>query len=400
MKDKPKVLSRFLGLNNVLDPMVGDMDADGKPRTWEWQQQADNVNLTNAGKYVRRDGFKPFLSGANVTAAFSTVDFQRLYLIDSGTLGEIQEDGTAGMLHEGLTGPAYWAEVNQVVYLSSSEKLEVRRDGTVRPWGVPTPVGGALAPASGSLPAGTYQVCFTHADDNGREGGSSPSLSIEVADGGIALTDIPTIPGYYTCCYLTDGGAIFYRAATYPWVVKSATLSALPEGPELTTELLNPPPENGGYVAHFGARMYIAEYLPASDTTVVWASEPLGYHLFDLDKSFFLVPGEVTQLADAGTSLLVVTRHQVFAYTGSGIKKLADYGAPHGQHISHGPAPAQHLYFWTDRGLCRAEPFENLTEGRVSVPPGSRVAGGVIQQHGYTRYVAVLKSGGAAFNKR
>ena len=58
------------------------------------------------------------------------------------------------------------------------------------------------------------------------------------------------------------------------------------------------------------------------------------------------------------------------------------------------------VYIWTQRGLCKAMPFVNLTSGHVSVAPGIQAGAAVIAQGGQRRFVACLHAGGEAFNAR
>lgn len=396
-RDK-KVLSAFLGLNNKLDPMRGRPATQGVgAKTWQLLQQADNVNLSDSGSAARRDGYENFVAATNITGSFTTFDFRRMFIVDNGTLKQVNQDGTTVDLADGLSGTCYWTEVNDSVYLSCSEKVEIKNDGGVRAWGVPVPQSGSLVEVDGRLDPGVYQVCFTHTDEDGREGGATPSLAISITLGGIQV-DVPTLGGYYTNIYLATKGTPFYKAGTVPYTTTRFVCNSLPQGRELTNAFLDEPPAQAGHVAYFKGRLYAAQYVPESDATVIWYSEALGFHLFNLNDSFFMVPGKVVQMAGSDSALMLSTDRRTFLYNQDGLDAVAEYGAIDGQHADIGPDGK--LYWWSSRGLCRAAPFENLTESNVSVDPGVRAAGGVIQQHGYTRYVTVLKRGGAAFNKR
>lgn len=401
MTTKPlSPLSQFLGLNNTADPLIGTTGADGKPRTWHWQSKAENVNFTDAGRCTRRDGYAPFVEGSGITASFSTFDFERLYIVAGETLMRVNQDGTTVPLRGGLSGAARWAEINDAVYLScGNQKLEVRKDDEVMEWGVPTPQGGQVEVVSGELPPGQYQACFTFIDEAGREGGASASIAVTLdAEGGLSVSSIPHIAGHYTLLYIAERSPIFRLAAVLPVVTDAYVHSAGVLGRELVTQFLDPPPANALDIAAFRGQLYAAEYIPEADVTAVWASEPMGFHLFSLNSSFLQVPGQVTQMAGADDVLLIVTRTRTYLYDGEGLRQVAEYGGPPGQHVDMDTQ--RRLCFWTDRGLCRAPPFENLTESRVSVAPGNAASGGIIQQHGYSRYVVALQIGGSPFNKR
>ena len=389
----------FLGLNTVLDPMRGTPGSQGvAPKSWEWMQRADNIDLTDSGGIARREGFTLFTPGVNITASFSTFDFSRAFVIDSGTLKQVNADGTTIDLATGLTGVAHWAEINDVVYLSCDQKLEIHKN-RVQTWGVPVPTGGDLVQASGGLAPGLYQICFTHLSADGKEGGASPFLAIQVVDGGITIESPPIKPGHQTLIYIALRGTVFnFAAALTDAHVGPYTYGGGPTGRELTNQFLDAPPAGITHVAAYAGQLYGAEYLPESDSTVIWGSEPLGFHLFNLNDGFFLVPGKVAQMAASSDTLMLSTESRTFLYNQNGLEEVAEYGSIDGQHADIGPD--NKLYFWTKRGLCRALPFENLTQSNVSVAPGVRAAGGVIQRHGYTKYVVALQSGGSPFNKR
>lgn len=148
-------------------------------------------------------------------------------------------------------------------------------------------------------------------------------------------------------------------------------------------------------IQHWHGRMYAAQWLAGEDQTVIWFSEPLGYHLFSLDANFLIVPGRVHMLAPHAEALLIGTDRRIHAYNGESIAQLADYGVPPGQHWS---ADGQRVLFWSLRGLCAALPFQNLTENQVSVAPGVRAGGCLIQSGGQKRFIASIQQGGQPFN--
>ena len=403
MIEASQKLVRFQGLNTVDDPLVGTRDDQGKPLTWEWLAEANNVDISDEGRLARRDGYQPFRSGGNIQASFSTFDFQRLYVVDSGVLLGVRPDGTAAELATGLAGPFHWAEINDEVFLSCSTPLRIDKlRNEAAAWVVPVPVGGSLVEASGELEPGIYQVCFTHIDEAGREGGASPAIPIQITAGAIQI-EAPMALDCYTAIYVcTPNSTVFRSVAVLTHgsggSYSVSQLDAASMGRELATPFLDALPADVRQVAAWRGRIYGAQYLDPLDQTVIWFSQPLGYHLFDLNRDFFMVPGRVLQLADAGEALLVGTDQRVFLYTGEGLQQVAEYGVVPGQHADRGPGGK--TYFWTTRGLCRVSPFENVTESRISVQPGIYAGGGVIHENGYVRYVATLHSGGAAFNTR
>ena len=142
-------------------------------------------------------------------------------------------------------------------------------------------------------------------------------------------------------------------------------------------------------------RMYAAQPFVSDNQSAVWFSEAMGFHLWNLDSNFFMVPGRVLTLAPHKDALIVGTESKIYAYTGDRLELLADYGVVAGKPWD---TDGDRLLLWTTRGLCSALPFANLTEKQVSVAPGIRVAGCVIHSGGQKRFVASIQQGKEAFN--
>jgi hypothetical protein len=102
-------------------------------------------------------------------------------------------------------------------------------------------------------------------------------------------------------------------------------------------------------------------------------------------------------LAPHDSALLIGTESRVYAYDGTKLDQVADYGVVPGQHWGRDD---ERILFWSTRGLCAALPFTNLTEKQVSVAPGVRAGGCVIRSSGQKRFLACLQQGKEAFNAR
>lgn len=193
-----------------------------------------------------------------------------------------------------------------------------------------------------------------------------------------------------------DSGIIQPDHGVMPW--RGSTLTELKflgaDGQEQSA-LLDPLPLEVDVIQHWRGRIYAAQHMASEDQTVIWFSQPLGYHLFNLDTDFIIIPGRVTMLAPTGAALIIGTDKAIHAYTPEGLQLLADYGVVPGQHWSQ---DGERILFWSTRGLCAALPFQNLTEKQVSVAPGVRAGGCVIHSGGQKRFVAVLQQGGSPFN--
>ncbi len=385
-----ETVKSFSGLNNISDPLRLGLG---------WLAQADNVDSTDTGALTKRAGYARTLVGA-LTAAYATEDFARLYVVDGGTLKVMQ--GATALALKTLASPApmYWAEINnQVFYNNGIDRGVILPDNSVLAWDWPTPGAPRVAAVTGSLPAGLYQVRCTFTLPDGRETGAGDSAEIMLAEGqALQISGIPLITGNYTNVYIAPANSTVYQRAYMLLTTTAFVWNDSPDalGQDLPTALLDPLPLGAEIIQSWKGRMYAAQYLPSEDQTVVWSSEPLGFHLFNLNNSFFMVPGKVLMLAAHAEALLVGTDQRIYSYTGEKLDQLAPYGVVPGQHWSKDD---DRILFWSSRGLCAALPFLNLTETQVSVAPGLSAGGIVVRDKGQKRYVVALQRGGPpAFN--
>ena len=78
-------------------------------------------------------------------------------------------------------------------------------------------------------------------------------------------------------------------------------------------------------------------------------------------------------LAPTPTALLIGTDRAIHAYDGENLTEQASYGVVPGWCWARDDdegGESMGVYIWTQRGLCKAMPFTNLTSGHLSVAPG------------------------------
>lgn len=380
-------ITRFKGLNNVSDPLrVG----------FGWLAQADNVDVTDTGSLVARSGYTQAQSRA-FGDAYGTIDESRMYLTVPGQLTDFNGNALRTLVS---TAKMYWAEVNDHVFFNNgTDSGIIRPDGGVIDWAWRVPAIPAVAIVTGNLPAGQYQVCLTFTLPDGRETGPSDPVQIDIADGqALQVSGIEQVEGLVTNLYIAPANSDVYQFAESPFgaaTVWNASPDAL--GMDLFTNLMKPLPLGCDVIQVWGGQVYAAQYFPSDDQTVVWFSQPLGFHLFDLASDFFTVPGRVTMLAPVDTGLIVGTDKRIYAYTSEGITTLAPYGCVPGQHWSLDDDGM--VIFWTDRGVCQGLPFSNLTQRNVSVAPGVHAGGAIVRSGGQKRYLVSIQQGGTAYNQ-
>lgn len=392
---KPARIDKFKGLQNVSDPLRLGLG---------WLQKADNVYITDTGAVRVRNGYEQTLAGTRITGAFSTIDFKRTYIVDAGELKRVLPDaaGTV-MLRSGFSdAPMYWAQANDQVYYSNGpDKGIINADDSVKDWSWTEPTAVRLAAGTGSLPPGQYQVSCTYVLPDGRETGAAEATTIQL-DGSqsLVITDIPLTQDYRTRVYIAPANSpVFQLAFTTTWL-SAFTWNSGPNslGEEMLFPFKNPPPADATQVAYWKGRMHLMEYVPQVNATIVWSSEPLAWHLFQMNSDFVVVPGKGTLLAPTDNALIIGTDLNIHSYDGAVLRTEAPYGAVPGWGWA---AEADgSILLWTVRGLCAALPFVNLTDRQVSVAPGVRAGAALVQQGGQKQFVVALHRGGEAFNSR
>lgn len=393
MKPSDLQVARFSGLNTVEDPLNMGLS---------WLTQADNINITSADKIVRRDGYDLDIAG-EILGAYATIDQQRMFYVDGTTLKSYDLGALATITSRERM---HWTEVNNQVFFNNGvDRGVITHDNRVLPLEWPVPATPALSAVSGSLAPGKYDVMCTYLMDDGRETGAGQSASIDIEDGqALLISSIPQAAGMVTRTYIAPANSTVFQLA-YEGYQTSRLWDYSPSslGIDLMTDDFDPIPAGATVIQVWRGQLYAAQYFPDSDMTAVWRSQPLGFHLFDLAADFLAIPGRVHMLAPTKTALVIGTERAIHAYDGENLTEQATYGVVPGwcwarDDDENGESTG--VYIWTQRGLCKAMPFVNLTSGHLSVAPGTQAGAAVIAQGGQKRFVAVLHQGGTAFNSR
>ena len=389
-------ISKFRGLNNVVDPMRLDMS---------WLVRADNVDITSTDGIKAREGQTLAYAGS-ITGACNSIDFERMYFVDGGALKAKTSEG-AVTLRTGLsTAPMYWAEINEHIYYNNgTDSGVIREDHSVIDWRWTRPDAPSVTSVSGSLTPGAYQVRCVFVLADGRATGASDAVSVSILeDRALQISSIPQLAGARTDVYITDANSSvfsFAASTTQTALVWDAPSTSL--GRPLFGEMYDPLPLGADVIQFWRARAYAAQDI-GEGTSVIWASQPMGFHLFNLAQDAIVVKGRVLMLAPLNEALLIGTTDAIYAYDGKTLADLAPYGVIPGwgwdMYMGEDEGAKQQVLMWTARGLCRAMPFTNLTSGHVSVAPGVRAGAAVVDRNGEKKFVVALHQGGSAFNKR
>lgn len=372
------------GLNNT---------ADRTKLGLEWAQVADNVDLDNVGWYLNRLGLSSYMTG--LTDVYVTRDRRRMYVIKSGDLYE-DVGGTLELRYQDIPDePTDFAEIAH--YTFCSHGCVIDSAGNATPWGITTAAQPEIQRQSGTLAPGQYQAACTFVAADGRESGARNGTVIDIAEGEGFLVIAPTLADHKTRIYVTNiaDSSKFYLLAETEDGTASYT-RYLDLSIPLRTQFCYPPPL-GGLLCGYNGQMFVAQYAASADTSVVFYSKPRMYHHFRLRNDWFMVSGRITMLADTPQGMVIGTDREIYGWlpiegTDSAVlQKLADFGVPLGHH--HDWSSDGNIWFWSNRGFCRALPLTLVSEDRFSVSPGDTAGGGLIEQGGFTRYVAMPQTG-------
>jgi hypothetical protein len=193
------------------------------------------------------------------------------------------------------------------------------------------------------------------------------------------------------------GYAFFLQSKAASWAVYPHQVitwgSLCPAPPVAAYPLSDPisyPPPVGEVICSRRSQMVVSVWEPERDRSVLYFSRPDFPHEFRLEKDFVLVPGRVTMLSSLAQGLVIGTDRAIFLDPiGSPLQRVADYGVPVGA-MAHDDL--NRVHFWTERGLCRAFPFENMTDKVLTVQQREQVTAGVLPYQGST-YVVVHQYG-------
>lgn len=386
MKEERPVIRSFNGLNNVADALALDLS---------WFRKADNCIVTDRKKIKRAGGFVLRSITDNATGAYVTKDQQRLFLVDDGQLVQVNADFSRSVLAAGLSSaPMRYVEVNGLVYYTNGVDFGVIQDGRAQPWGIAPPSMPRMSAGTGRLPAGKYQACYALVDQRGVESGASDIAIIDVpADSQIVFSAIPQLSGFTTKIYVTARNAQVFHELTSE-AGPSATYNCTPDQLGMELPFPNSDVPRGTLPAFFDGQMYVAEVFAFADASVIWPSQDLHYHHFYYGDGMAL-PGQVRLLRGFDDGLVIGTDRQIHLWDGEKLTTLAEYGVTAGRHDD---LHRKQLYFWSLRGVCRALPFQNLTEGVVSVAAGASAGAAVVEQDGFRRYLVALQKSGTAYN--
>ena len=366
------IANKFAGIQNTVS--ARDLPTDSQ--LGMGLQDAIDVDITNSGGIVARQGYQLALS-ATISTAYTTLD-EVSYVISEGYLKRIRSDLSLESIVESTA-----TEFDDYQrYLFTNDGFMIF-DETVTNIKIPVPQEPEIVITGGSRPSGRYLILTTFINDSGLEGGTSPIVSIELESEGEIIIYPEIKAGYESKTYITEvGGEVFYD---------------IESGKQIAPELINanPFPARANKIAYYDSRLYVTEKFESH--TVVWFSKPYQYHLYGVDNGHFVIPGQVLGMKGISQGLIIGTDQAVYLYTQDAITELAKYGVIPGRPILK--LPNDIVYIHTERGVCSALPFQELTQDTVSLYMGTQVSTAMMYNNGIRKYIALHDAGTEAFNK-
>lgn len=129
---------------------------------------------------------------------------------------------------------------------------------------------------------------------------------------------------------------------------------------DLLGDPLSYPPPAGDVLGTRRGQIAVGAWEPNLDRSVVYFSRPEYPHEFRLATDFLLFAGRITLIAEVSAGVVYGTdRNIFFDPIDAPMQRVADYGVPLGGTVYD---DRDVVYFWSQRGLCKVAPFENLTD--------------------------------------
>lgn len=342
---------------------------------------AVDVDIDDAGVLLRRPGYGISVA-AVVESSYQTRDGVA-YLVGAGRLSRV----TDGLEWVDIAACDAREFADDGEYLFTSDGLMVFNNTAVN-LKIPPPAPPIVSLAAGNLPAGRYLITATQISPDGLMSGAAAVTTVELhAPGGIVINPVAD-PGYRAVVWMTEatgdktGGEVFYSQQ---------------DGSILPEIFINASgfPDAVKQLEYFDGRLCAA--VPFDGHTAIYFSERNHFHLFNAAENFVVVPGHIQHMKATKDALLVGTAAELYATDLLQLTRLADYGVPAGRSMAVHPDNGQ-VYIHSNRGVCVAMPFQNLTDKVCFLPPGAHCSTHFVHQRGIQQFIALHDGEVTAFN--
>lgn len=386
-----------------LGPFPGGIDNKSKAHSLKSGsvRNAVNADIDADGRARRRKGMARSYAGVAIKGGFGCAAGQ--FFIEGTTLKKFNGSSPPDSILTSVLGDyCAYEYLDGIIYFSDGETRALIVDGEAKQWGLPAPSAPVLSGGSGTLGAGKYMAALAWVNADGGQSALSNVSQITISDNSqITFNNLPGIPAGLienpTSIRLflsSANGEMLYRVtditigATSSYTV---TLSTYTKGMEIKWQPMGPPPA-GKLIKYYRGRMYVLD--PSG--LLVWYSQPLNYHLFDLGNDYLIFNTPVTVMEPSGGGIFFADdeKHMFYAgipEEGFTIDEKLDYGAP----FNNGQRLDQDAVTWqTHQGRVTGGPdgsISNNQDDRVAVDVGTSSANIVREDDGQRQFITSIK---------
>jgi len=357
-----------------------------------------NAHVDADGSLVKREGYQRVvdLPGAH---SMWTDEKGITLCMAKGNLYRVVDGSQVVLIAESRQpdAPASYLEISGLIYASNAHFTIVYdpSTGVCESWGIPVPEAPILIIGEGSLPAGTYQVCFTVMGDRGRSSGNGSISQLKLeASGGIEILNLPT--GGTVWMTDPDGSQLYYSGS-------GNVVTELPDSPEPIPTMWGVPPLPMSTLCYAHGRVW------GGRGEKLFYSEPYQPELFRLADDFFDLKDTIGMIAKTEGGLYVGCKGQVYFFAGTNPVSMRQIS------VSPGVVPGtlcyanslgqlgQNVPVWIGKGGVYAGSVDgqvvNLTKEKIQVNPQQDPGAAIYRvKDGQTRMMFSYQQAGGGQN--
>lgn len=394
MAGKTYSLSPFLGINTQRsaahlavrqgDDVVGHFLAD-----------AVNIDVTDAGTALPREGMQPVLAGDGWHSLQALHDGTAVAVHGSEVclLSEVAGGLQSTILRQGVSGlPMSYARVPDALVMSDGQELLCLKEGVLASLTMPVPEAPQISfIGEGSLPAGQYQVAMTFVAQDGKESGLSSRTVVMLPHGSILIVSPPVSwPEGATkaALYVSDanGDMLFFAG----YVSSSIVHIPMPTDSASTPPTLGQLPMPPGKIVRYGGGRLIS-----ATGNFLTLSQPYALSLHDPVNDFLAFPEAITLIAVVDGGFYICADKTYFVQDAlEAMRVVLPFGGVAGSDVA---LPDGSAAWYSERGLVLADAKGGVTTPmaeKVTVSPAHKAVAMFRQSRGMEQIVvaAVTKS--------
>lgn len=334
-------------------------DYDLSTKEGDFLRAGVNVDIGSTGMVTRRKGYTRLIEGADCHSLWS--DGKTAFFVDDTSLKRASSLDTTPIVTELLADmargrPVSYQPVGPDVVFSNGVTIGRLSSRGAKPLGCPglnvdPDVGSGTG---GSLPAGTYQLCFTLVNEEGEQSGSTPPVAVTVPANGVIL--IAGLPDEFP-----DGvvGLMVYASPLNSDLLMHVTTLATPAatysipvpmtyGARCPTLMLAPMPA-GNIVREINGRLLVVA------GNALYYSEPYNHALMNPERNYVVFGQDITVLEPAGRAGFFLVADKTYwigsDIAGADLIDVLPYGAVPWTGVQ---VPDENACMWmSHRGLVR-----------------------------------------------